>query len=141
MKVTKKKLLSFVPEFHNDFESAEDVLSNFSEYHWGDEPDECAFNLKDITILYADYTDENYNGDAYVFGYNKVKKSFFEVYGSHCSCYGLEGQWTEDYLTVEELIAVKSKWLDVFYEGGVYYSRSASQSKELHNWWTTNLSA
>lgn len=42
-------------------------------------------------ILFASYGGGSYEGDAFVL-YKKGKK-LYEVNGSHCSCYGLEGQW------------------------------------------------
>lgn len=54
-----------------------------------------------INILFASYSRENYSGDAYVL-YEKDGK-LFEVFGSHCSCYGLEGQFEPDEVTLEEL--------------------------------------
>lgn len=44
-----------------------------------------------VKILLAWYEYEDYSGDAYVLFEQDGK--LFEVYGSHCSCYGLEGQW------------------------------------------------
>jgi hypothetical protein len=55
----------------------------------------------DIVILYANYEDEGYDGFATVVYYRKSTKKYYEVYGSHCSCYGLEGQWDKD----EEVVA------------------------------------
>lgn len=49
--------------------------------------------LPHIEIVLASYTYEDYSGDAFVLFYDRDKQSYFEVHGSHCSCYGLEGQW------------------------------------------------
>lgn len=46
---------------------------------------------EDSKILFAFYMDENYSGDAKVI-FEKCGQ-LYEVEGSHCSCYGLEGQW------------------------------------------------
>lgn len=45
----------------------------------------------DDEILFASYGGGSYEGDAFVL-YRKDGK-LYEVSGSHCSCYGLEGQW------------------------------------------------
>ena len=42
-------------------------------------------------ILFASYSEEDYEGDAIVI--LQTEEGLFEVHGSHCSCYGLEGQW------------------------------------------------
>lgn len=57
---------------------------------------------KECAILYAEYTYEDYNGDAYVL-FMDEQGNLYEVYGSHCSCYGLEGQWEPEPTTIEFL--------------------------------------
>ena len=47
--------------------------------------------LKGAKILYASYEYGDYSGSAFVLFERKGK--LYEVHGSHCSCYGLEGQW------------------------------------------------
>lgn len=54
-----------------------------------------------INILFASYGTDNYTGDAFVLFERDGK--LFEVNGSHCSCYGLEGQWTPEETTIEAL--------------------------------------
>lgn len=54
-----------------------------------------------IHILFASYEDENYSGDAFVLF--EENGELFEVNGSHCSCYGLEGQWTPEEVTLTVL--------------------------------------
>lgn len=56
---------------------------------------------KDINILFASYGYENYSGDAWVL-YEQNGK-LYEVNGSHCSCYGLENQWSPEEVTLPEL--------------------------------------
>lgn len=77
----------------NDFTCLEDVRSNFSI----DSSD-----LEGVTILVANYTYENYDGSAFVL-FEKAGK-LYEVYGGHCSCYGLEGQWEPEEVLLDELI-------------------------------------
>jgi hypothetical protein len=57
--------------------------------------------LQDIEVLLASYGTANYSGDAFVL-YRKGGK-LYEVHGSHCSCYGLEGQWGPEETTIESL--------------------------------------
>ncbi|MDX0007791.1 hypothetical protein GOB40_13720 [Sinorhizobium meliloti] len=64
------------------------------------------FDIKDETldgaeILLASYTYADYSGEAFVL-FRKDGK-LFEVNGSHCSCYGLEGQWEPEETSVEAL--------------------------------------
>lgn len=62
---------------------------------------ESAFNITLSTerILFAYYEYENYSGHAYVLFEQNGK--LFEVTGSHCSCYGLEGQWEPSEVTTD----------------------------------------
>ena len=54
-----------------------------------------------INILFASYGTDNYSGDAFVLFERDGK--LFEVNGSHCSCYGLEGQFDAEETTIEAL--------------------------------------
>ena len=58
---------------------------------------------KNETILFATYTYENYEGSAWVLFYNEEDGKLYEVNGSHCSCYGLEGQWEPEETTLDAL--------------------------------------
>ena len=48
-------------------------------------------DLTDVNILLAHYSYEDYSGSSYVLFTENGR--LYEVYGSHCSCYGLEDQW------------------------------------------------
>lgn len=58
-------------------------------------------DLEGIEILLAFYSCEWFSGDAFVL-FRKDGK-LYEVNGSHCSCYGLEGQWEPEETTIEAL--------------------------------------
>lgn len=66
-------------------------------YNWGSKEDvfnDFGISEKDLNgaeILLAAYEYEDYSGNAFVL----LRKGdvFYEVNGSHCSCYGLEDQW------------------------------------------------
>lgn len=73
------------PLYAGGFESRESVFGNFEKSE-----DE------DIVICYAYYGGEQYEGYATVLFYRMSTRKYYEVYGSHCSCYGLEGQWDKD---------------------------------------------
>jgi hypothetical protein len=64
-----------------------------------------------VTILFASYTYEDYSGDAFVL-FEKDGK-YFEVHGGHCSCYGLEDQWSPEEIELDVLLErIKRKELD-----------------------------
>jgi hypothetical protein len=59
-------------------------------------------DMKAVKILFASYTYENYSGSAFVLFAKDGK--LYEVNGSHCSCYGLEGQWVPEETVLKELV-------------------------------------
>lgn len=73
------------PVYVGGFSSREDVFIQFNKT-----------NDPDIQILYANYDNDDYDGSATVVYYRKSTKKYYEAYGSHCSCYGLEDQWDRD---------------------------------------------
>lgn len=89
---TEVALLSKDPVYQGDFEDRSVVFNQF------DFPDDSKYQ-----ILFAGYTYENWSGNGWVVGFDHEKKQFFEVHGSHCSCYGLEGQWDPEYFESFEL--------------------------------------
>lgn len=54
-----------------------------------------------IHILFASYGNEDYGGEAFVLF--EENGELFEVNGSHCSCYGLEGQWEPERVSLPAL--------------------------------------
>jgi len=60
-----------------------------------------ASELAGCTVIFAAYTYEDYSGSALVI-FQKEDK-LYEVNGSHCSCYGLEGQWSPEETSMEAL--------------------------------------
>lgn len=55
----------------------------------------------DAEILFANYGSWSYDGDAFVLFERDGK--LYEVTGGHCSCYGLEGQWSPEETNWEAL--------------------------------------
>lgn len=55
----------------------------------------------DAEVLFAAYTYENYSGTAIVIFERDGK--LYENHGGHCSCYGLEGQWSPEETTWEAI--------------------------------------
>ena len=97
------EIIQQTPVFLHDWSNREGVIYDFEEARWRD-IDEQLETLKayqDINILFGSYTYVNYSGDAWVLFEQDGK--LYEVSGGHCSCYGLEGQWTPDEVLLEEL--------------------------------------
>lgn len=78
--------------FLNEFGSKEDLASHF---------DIELTELDGCNILLAWYGSGSYDGSAFVL-YEKDGK-LYEVHGSHCSCSGLEGQWSPEETSWEAL--------------------------------------
>jgi len=98
---------------YEGFEDWEDVLIQFHDFGWGTDSQKIkdafiAQNPEPDQVLLADYYTGNYEGDALVV-YRQGDK-YFTVEGSHCSCFGLEGQWKpEEYdeKTFSEMVGRK----------------------------------
>lgn len=75
------------PIFKNDFDCADDVFGCFNVPQ---------SEREGVEILFADYTYEDYSGNANVLFARDGE--LYEVFGSHCSCFGLEGQWEPEHL-------------------------------------------
>lgn len=57
--------------------------------------------IENCRILFAAYNNEDYEGYALVIFAKEGK--LYEVNGSHCSCYGLEGQWSPEETSLDAL--------------------------------------
>lgn len=61
-------------------------------------------SLAGVEWIFGSYSYVDYSGEAFVLF--KKGNQVLEVNGSHCSCYGLEGQWSPEPTTIE---AIKSR--------------------------------
>lgn len=77
----------FKAVYMDGFESREDVAREFET--------ELAPHEH---ILVAWYDVGDYDGSAHVYGWDEQRRQFFGIHGSHCSCYGLEGQGDREYI-------------------------------------------
>lgn len=98
---TLKQLLKQPPVFLNNWSNKEGVLSSFAGYDEDYNKVAIADEWKDVNVLFASYGTDNYSGDAFVMFERDGK--LYEVNGSHCSCYGLEGQWSPEETTLEAI--------------------------------------
>jgi hypothetical protein len=119
--------------FLNDWRNAdaETVLREFEASYWNNyrENDSSALleEYRDIEILLASYVYANYNGDAFVlFQKDGV---LYEVNGSHCSCYGLENQWSPEETSIVEL----RHRLDKGHLGNASYNPFATELRQVLN--------
>jgi hypothetical protein len=61
----------------------------FAHYSGHDSPDESDYEMW-ARVLFADTS--------------KNPVQLYEVHGSHCSCYGLEGQWGPSPVTIQDIV-------------------------------------
>jgi hypothetical protein len=119
---TLNEILKQQPVFLHNWKGKMDLIGDFenvflkeSEYnaevspwpnveYWNEEKSKMKPLIEKWTptnILFASYGTDNYSGDAFVLFEQNGK--IFEANGSHCSCYGLEGQWSPEETTLEAL--------------------------------------
>lgn len=77
------------------FEGFADAADVFGQFNVSED------EQKDVEFIYAFYNQECYEGSAFVLFVRKDK--LYEVNGSHCSCFGLEDQWSPEETSVEAL--------------------------------------
>lgn len=94
------------------FEGIQDVISNFNIKET---------ELEDVIIIFATYTQEDYEGWAEVI-FAKGGELYM-VTGSHCSCFGLEDQW--------DPIKVEVGVLNRIFEGTRFDEYDSTGLKEL----------
>ena len=77
-------------------------LSGFSSYdHMVEQFNIDSKDLEGVQILFAKYKQGDYCGQALVI-YSKGEE-LYEVNASHCSCMGIEGQWSPELTTRQDL--------------------------------------
>ncbi len=87
----------------DNYNQMEDSFTGSTYSNWNIESDEDVVKLSMIPdkVLAAAYHYEDYEGHAFVLF---IKDGMlFEVNGSHCSCYELEGQWEPELVDIESL--------------------------------------
>lgn len=82
-----------------------EALTDFcgKQYSYASEEEKKEFlkQFEGCEWIFGSYSYENYSGDAFV-----IFKKDGEVYengGSHCSCYGVEGQWNPEKTSIEAI--------------------------------------
>lgn len=90
---------------YEDFISEEPTWPNKKNWHkYKADMEKELEEFKDVNIILASYGNDYYEGEAFVLFEREGR--LFEVNASHCSCYGLEGQWNEE---VEEVVLEELK--------------------------------
>lgn len=79
--------------FYGSFDSWSDVLGQFEVKD--------IERFEKVTPLFASYSQEGYEGSAVVLFIEHGK--IYSAHGSHCSCFGLEGQWEPEETTFEAI--------------------------------------
>lgn len=74
---------------------------------WQDVISEFDIDATEPKHVFASYDIDGYEGDAFVVFSNGDGWKF--VTGSHCSCYGMEGQWDEEDFYLEDYFEAKKQ--------------------------------
>lgn len=82
-------------------EEQREVYLQYQKYSYGGEP----VFPEHLHIFHSYYEYKDYSGYGFVWGYNSETNEFFYNSGSHCSCYGLEGQWGEEPYSFDDMLA------------------------------------
>lgn len=128
--IDSERLISKEPVYLADFRNREQVLEQFApkdSFAFDDnESNKSMFKKKhkNIRILFAFYSYEDYTGKAFVLFENDGK--LYEVHGSHCSCFGLEGQWEPEEV---DLNALKVRLVDGSFGEGDFWGRFSFKEK------------
>lgn len=88
--------------------------------------------LEGVDILLAYYSYEQYEAEGLAFVLFRKDGALYEVNGGHCSCYGLEGQWKPEEVSLEELEHRLTKGkLGLGYGSDGYPNRFSNELKEI----------
>ena len=87
--------------------------------------DEKTVDKFDILVAYESVGHWGCDSSSYYLLRNKADGELYEVHGSHCSCYGFEGQFEPEETSVEYLKSDRFR----FYTGG--YDDNAKENKAM----------
>ncbi len=104
-------------QYKGEFNSYGDVISQFGISQE---------TVKESEILFAEYETPDYEGYASVVFLRNNK--LYLVCGSHCSCYGLEGQWEPEETSMEALL-LHDGYMRSVGEWAVLYQNSLTEIK------------
>lgn len=100
--------IDMVSDFEDIYISSKEYYAESCPYpnaaYWNAKKDELTKAMKKYeryNILFASYGQDNYSGDAFVLF--EMGGKLYEVNGSHCSCYGLEGQFEPEETSLKYL--------------------------------------
>lgn len=88
----------------------------------------CPESLKGLKILIAYESVGSWGCDSSSYFLFKKDNKYFEVFGSHCSCYGFENQFDLEETTVDALKIMAKKG---FYHTGGYDSNERYNKKSI----------
>jgi hypothetical protein len=101
-------------KYFNDFTDHDQVMKEFQGTRWGfeEKSDPIPGFPTDDEILFAAYAPGCYSGDSVVL-FKRDGKLFMNE-ASHCSCYGLEGQWDPSEVEPEQVLryTIDADWYE-----------------------------
>lgn len=102
------------------FSDLEDVAREFGGYNWETREVSTPSELfpTENEVLFALYATPAWEGYAFVLF--RKDGELYEVHGSHCSCYGLEDQWSPERTSVDYLQKMIDEDRRPWYDDGEY---------------------
>ena len=95
---TLEEIIGQKAVYLNDWNTFDDMVNDFQDYCDRDKGNE---EYSGVNVVLASYSYECYSGEAFVLFEENGK--LYEINASHCSCYGLEGQWSPEEVDLKEL--------------------------------------
>ena len=90
--------------FLHNWDSKENMICSFEGIYDIDKliPED-KIKYAHVDVILASYGTDNYTGNSFVLFRSTKDGQLYETHGSHCSCYGLEDQWSEETCDLESL--------------------------------------
>ncbi len=103
-----------------------EVLSHLANEYAESEQDAAKLNGLKVLIAYESVGDYGCDSSSF-FLVEDEQGNLFEIHGSHCSCYGFEGQLQLEETSVKALLFRIDNGNGVFYTGGYDYNSINNQ--------------
>lgn len=110
-------------------EDLKDMTDSEVRKHLIEEYETTKEEVSKYDILIAYESEDSYEGNSFFLLKNKEDGGYYHTYGSHCSCYGFEGQFEPEKTTIKYL---QSEHFS-FYCGG-YDDNSDYNQKMVHKY-------
>lgn len=112
---------------YNQDEIIEHLMNKYCETPQEIENAKNALDNMDVLVAYESVGDYGCDSSSFFLLRSRNDGKLYEIHGSHCSCYGFEGQFHLDETTIEALRYRVENGGRVFYTGGYDDEESANE--------------